>query len=98
MIYDKQVADLSKSNDTIYLVAELSGTLNADKNFKVSLMEADSLSRAYNKSNFDIDTDRYARILPEECYTIPSLQGEIPAGETQVKNSCLPEKSEHTFS
>ncbi len=85
MIYDKQVADLSKNSDTIYLVAGLSGTLNADKAFRVSLMEADSLIRAYNKSNFDIDIDRYARLLPKECYTIPSLEGEIPAGETQVK-------------
>ncbi|MFV0266017.1 MAG: BT_3044 domain-containing protein [Draconibacterium sp.] len=85
MIHDKQVADLSKSSDTIYLVAGLSGTQNSDKAFRVTLMEADSLFRAYNKSNFDIETERYARLLPNECYTIPSLEGQIPAGETQVK-------------
>ncbi|MCE4565325.1 DUF4361 domain-containing protein [Maribellus sp. CM-23] len=85
LIYDKQVADLSKSNDTIYLVAGLSGTQNADKSYRVALMEADSLLKAYNKSNYDIDVSRYARLLPEACYTIPYLEGNIPAGETQLR-------------
>ncbi|RIJ48046.1 DUF4361 domain-containing protein [Maribellus luteus] len=85
MIYDKQVADLTKSSDTIYLVASLSGTKNSDKTFNVALIEADSLFNAYNKSNFDIDSSRFARLLPKECYTIPNFEMQIPAGETQVK-------------
>ncbi|WP_313381497.1 BT_3044 domain-containing protein [Proteiniphilum saccharofermentans] len=85
LVYDRQIADLKQEGDTIYLVAGLSGTLNADRPFKVALVEADSLFKAYNKSNYDIETDRYARLLPEECYTIPSLEGQIPAGETQMK-------------
>jgi hypothetical protein len=85
LIYDRQTADLKEEGDTIYLVAGLSGTLQASKPFKVALVEADSLFKAYNKSNFDIETERFARLLPEECYTIPSLEGQIPAGETQVK-------------
>lgn len=85
MIYDRQVTDLSKDRDTIYLVAGLSGTRNTDQNFRITLMEADSLIQVYNKSNFDIEIDRYARFLPEECYTVPSLEAVIPAGEIQVK-------------
>ena len=85
MIYDRQVADLSKSTDTIYLVAGLSGTRYSDKNLRVAIVEADSLFQAYNKSNFDIETDRYARLLPKECYTIPSLEEVIRAGESQVR-------------
>ena len=55
MIYDRQVADLSKDTDTIYLVAALSGTRPSDQDFKVTLMRGDSLIKAYNKSNFDIE-------------------------------------------
>lgn len=85
LISDKQVADLTKGTDTIYLVASLSGTKNADQTFRVALLEADSLFNAYNKSNFDIDSGRFARLLPKACYTIPNLEMQIPAGETQVK-------------
>jgi hypothetical protein len=42
-----------------------------------------SLFDLYNKSNFDIDTTRFARLLPEECFTIPSLSGQISAGAFQ---------------
>ena len=85
MIYDRQVADLRVGGDTIFMVAGLSGTNNSNQVFNVALMEGDSLIRAYNKSNYDIETDRYARLLPEECYAIPSLEKQIAAGETQVK-------------
>ncbi|MEL7600471.1 MAG: DUF4361 domain-containing protein [Proteiniphilum sp.] len=85
MIYDRQVADLRVGGDTIFMVAGLSGTNNSDQVFNVALVEGDSLIRAYNKSNYDIEIDRYARLLPEECYTIPSLEKQIAAGETQVK-------------
>ncbi|MDD3561821.1 BT_3044 domain-containing protein [Petrimonas mucosa] len=85
MIYDRQVADLRKDPDTIYLVAGLSGSQNSNRDFRVAVVPADSLLRAYNKSNFDIDTVRYAKLLPEECFSIPSMQGVIKAGETQVR-------------
>lgn len=85
MVYDKQVADLEKSTDTIYLVAGVSGTLNPDQNMRVAIVEADSLFTSYNKSNFDIDTARFARLLPEECYTIPMMESVIKGGESQVR-------------
>lgn len=85
MVYDKQVADLGKTTDTIYLVAGVSGTLNPDQNMRVAIVEADSLFTSYNKSNFDIDTARFARLLPEECYTIPMMESVIKGGESQVR-------------
>ena len=39
----------------------------------------------YNKSNFDADTNRYARHLPSENYTIDNYQILIPAGERTGK-------------
>lgn len=85
MIYDKQVARLNGGADTVFIVAGLSGTQLTDKAYKVTIKEADSLFIAYNKSNYDIETDRYARLLPAECYSVPALSMTIPVGETQAK-------------
>ncbi len=85
LVYDRQVADLKGNGDTIFLVAGLSGSVLSNETYNVGIMEADSLFRAYNKSNFDIEKDRYARKLPEECFTFPYIGMQIPAGKSQVK-------------
>ena len=85
MVYDRQVSKLQPGGDTIYLVAGLSGSQLSNKAFNVALKEADSLFNAYNKSNFDIETHRYARFLPEACFSFPDLQMQIPAGQSQVR-------------
>lgn len=85
LIYDRQVADLKNEGDTLYLVAGLSGSQPSGKSLKVSIMEADSLLKAYNKSNFDIDFTRFAKLLPKTFYTLPETSKIINAGEFQVK-------------
>ncbi len=85
MVYDRQVAKLKEGGDTIYLVAGLSGSQLSTTPFNVAVKEADSLFNAYNKTNFDIDVTRFARMLPEECYSFPHMEMQIPAGKTQAK-------------
>lgn len=85
LVYDRQVAKLKSDGDTIYLVAGLSGSQLSTKAFNVGVMETDSLFNAYNRTNFDIDESRFARWLPTECYTFPSMQMQIPVGESQAK-------------
>ncbi|RNC63842.1 BT_3044 domain-containing protein [Proteiniphilum sp. X52] len=85
LIYDRQVADLKGEGDTLYLVAGLSGSQPSGKSMKVSIMEADSLLKAYNKSNFDIDHARFAKLLPKKFYSIPETSNVIKPGEFQVK-------------
>ena len=85
MIYDRQVADLNSDDDVIYMIATLSGSQASTESFNVAVVESDSLFNAFNKSNFDIDTARYAKMLPKECYTLESTEMTIPAGESQVK-------------
>ncbi len=85
LIYDRQVSKLQDGGDTIYIVAGLSGSQMSNKAFNVALKETDSLFNAYNKSNFDIETHRFAHILPMECYSFPELQMQIPVGQSQVK-------------
>lgn len=80
-IYDRQVANISKDGDTIYIVAGLSGTNPSSTPFNVGLIEEDSLFHAFNKSNYDIDKSRFAKLLPEECFTLPETKIEIKPGE-----------------
>lgn len=87
-IYDRQVVNLNDQDTEkgaiINLVAGLSGSTASTQNYRVTLIPSDSLFKAYNKSNFDIETDRYAKLLPEECYEAPELTKDIPAGESKV--------------
>lgn len=84
-IYDRQVSKLRENGDTIYLVAGLSGSQASTKAFNVGVVESDSLFKAYNRTNFDIDSSRFARLLPGECFSFPQMQMQIPAGKSQVK-------------
>lgn len=84
-IYDRQVSSLRASGDTIFLVAGLSGTTHPNQSFNVALVEGDSLFHAFNKSNYDIDSSRFARWLPAVCYTFPNTQMDIPVGQNQVR-------------
>lgn len=85
LVYDRQVAVLKSEGDTIYMIAGLSGSQRSTEPFKVGVVESDSLINAFNKSNFDIEVNRYARKLPTECFTLASTEMTIPAGESKVK-------------
>lgn len=84
LVYDRQVAELQQGGDTIYVVASLSGSQASDKPFTVALQNSDTLLRAYNKSNFDINKARFAKYLPEECYEFPTMEMTIPAGSSKA--------------
>src|SRR5690625_7930415 len=69
--YDKQVATIrDEMDDTIHIVAGLSGTIPLDKDLDVTIVESDSLFVSYIKSNFDIGSSRFAMILPELSFEI----------------------------
>lgn len=85
LIYDRQVAELKSEGDTIYLIAGLSGSQRSTEAFKVGVVESDSLFNAFNKSNFDIEVNRYAKKLPQECFTLANTEMTIPVGESSVK-------------
>ena len=71
LVYDRQVASLS-------------GSQASDESFAVALQNSDTLLRAYNKSNFDINKARFAKYLPEECYEFPTMEMTIPAGSSKA--------------
>lgn len=82
-IYDRTTVELSaveKGDATIKLVALISGSQMPDRDYHVTVEHEDSLFKAYNKSNFDIDSTRFAKLLPENCYEDPNLTGTVAAG------------------
>lgn len=84
LIYDRQVADLEKDENTIYVVATVSGSQPSSASHHVVLLESDSLFKAYNKSNFDIEEQYFAKMLPEECYEFPYMEMDIKQGESKA--------------
>ena len=84
LVYDRQVAELQQGGDTLFVVASLSGSQASDESFAVALQNSDTLLRAYNKSNFDINKARFAKYLPEECYEFPTMEMTIPAGSSKA--------------
>ena len=84
LVYDRQVAEVQQGGDTLFVVASLSGSQASDESFTVALQNSDTLLRAYNKSNFDINKARFAKYLPEECYEFPTMEMTIPAGSSKA--------------
>ncbi len=60
-----------------YVTVYAGGTKPIDVNTTVTFVEDDSMFHAYNKSNFDIDTVNFAKLLPKENYTIPEYSVEL---------------------
>lgn len=84
LIYDRQVASLEEENPTMYVVATVSGSQPSAQAHHVVLQESDSLLKAYNKSNFDIETERFAKLLPQACYEFPNMEMDIEAGASKA--------------
>lgn len=80
LIYDRQVAEYSPEGFIVKLPLGLSGSQAASKQVNISVVKDDSLFNAYNKSNFDIDSARFAKLLPEANYEMQSMDAVIPKG------------------
>ncbi len=84
-VFDRTVLNLDQSKDTLYITVGVGGTNNPDKDTEVVIEDADSLFNAYNKSNFDIEKDKFAKILSPEFYTIATKKAVIKAGKSTAK-------------
>ena len=65
-IYDRTTVKLSaveQGTASVKLVALLSGSQMADRDYHVTVAHDDSLFNAYNKSNFDVDSTKFAKLL-----------------------------------
>ena len=71
LIYDRQVANVGQEKDTVYLVATVSGSQISPNTHHVALLESDSLLKAYNKSNFDIEKENLPNCFPMNAMIFP---------------------------
>lgn len=74
-------------NDSItkgYITVGSGGTMPLDKDVTVMLeLDTASLS-AYNRRNFDIDFNKYAKLLDEKRYTLPSMEIVLKGGNVNA--------------
>jgi hypothetical protein len=70
------------NQSTGYFSVGCGGSLANPEDVVVYLEQDTVLLNVYNRSNYDIDTSRYARLMSEDKYTIETMQVVIPAGNT----------------
>lgn len=87
-ILETQCIDMSaehtKQGAFINVVVNVGGSQRATTDMPVSLVPTDSMFHVYNKSNFDIDSTRFAKLLPAACYEATNLKGVLKAGQSQL--------------
>ncbi|KAA6339328.1 hypothetical protein EZS27_012735 [termite gut metagenome] len=64
-----------------YISVSLGGTTTADKDIYISFIEDIDLFNRYNKGTYDIESSKYAKLLPPSHYRIDDYHLTIPAGE-----------------
>ena len=79
------------SQTTGYLTLYCGGTEHLQEDVTVELEFDDTALDEYNYRYFDLDTEKYAKKLPEECYTIESMKTVLRA-DSPDNYSLLPIK------
>ncbi|WP_352422389.1 DUF4361 domain-containing protein [Proteiniphilum sp.] len=87
------VHDLYDPESTGYVGASCGGTHPSDEMIYLSLSLNTEVIEKFNINNYDVDISKYAKMLPEEMYTIDSYEINIPAGDYsgRMKISVRPE-------
>ena len=93
-IYSKYY-DLREEESIGYLSASCGGTNPTTKDINISLVEDPLLIEAYNKTNYDVEYNKYAHQLSKSKYDIDSYKLRIPAGE--IKASLPIQSDPRTF-
>ena len=68
-----------------YIAATCGGTRNPDRDILITLEEDPSILEEYNKTMYDADTEKYAKMLSPERYTVEDYTITIKAGERNGK-------------
>ncbi|MDR1114941.1 MAG: DUF4361 domain-containing protein [Tannerella sp.] len=73
--------DLGNEETEGYVSAVCGGSLPTHTEINIAMVEDEDILLRYNRSNFDVDEDRYAQLLPRDRYDIEDLNITVPAGE-----------------
>ncbi|MDR0845704.1 MAG: DUF4361 domain-containing protein [Tannerella sp.] len=80
-----RVHALEEDESIGYVAASCGGTVATEQDITVTMVEDRELFDHYNLMNFDMDEDRYARLLSPDKYDIDNFTLQIPAGERSGK-------------
>jgi hypothetical protein len=75
------VHDLRETESTGYVAVSMGGTNPTDKELIINLKEDEQLFDRFNKGNYDVDYDRYARLVPKSFYNIDDYTIRVPQGD-----------------
>jgi hypothetical protein len=81
-IFD-MVHDLDEPESTGYVAVSCGGTNPADKDIDLTLVQHIEPFDRYNKDNFDVEMEKYARYLPAGKFSIDNYSFTVPAGERE---------------
>jgi hypothetical protein len=78
------VIPFKESNPTAYISAGCGGSKSNPEEVTVVLKQDNNdLFDRYNRTNFDIDTEKFARLLPQNRFEIPSWTATLPANSPE---------------
>jgi hypothetical protein len=76
----KVVHDLDEPESTGYVAASCGGSNPTDRDINVTLVQDIEPFDRYNKDNFDVETEKFARYLSADKFNVDSYNFTIPAG------------------
>jgi hypothetical protein len=79
----KVVHDLDEPESVGYIAASCGGTNSTDKDISVTLVQDVEPFDKYNKDNFDVEEEKFAKRLPAGKFSIDNYNLTIPAGERE---------------
>jgi hypothetical protein len=82
-----RVHDLGEPETIGYVSVSCGGTLPTSKPLNITIAPDPESFDSYNRSNFDVDSARFAHLLPASMYDIDSYQISIQAGERLGKTA-----------
>ena len=79
--------DLSEAESTGRISINCGGSRHIDRDVDVELEFAPDLLASYNKSKYDIDESKYAKVLDPKYYTIPEMKVTLRADNPDTYNT-----------
>jgi hypothetical protein len=83
-VFEKE-HDLNEPESTGYISVSMGGTNPTEKETRITLVQNTDLFDRYNRGTHDVETEKYARIVPSDKYSIDSYEMTIPAGGREAR-------------
>jgi hypothetical protein len=73
--------NLADSASTGYIAISMGGSTPTDEDTHINIVEDQSILTDYNQKTYDVNIEKYARMLPKDKYSISSFTCTLKAGE-----------------